>query len=95
MLPSGVTGSTATGTTGGTTGAAATKDVEVFTWWAAGGEKAGRDGMQSVFRKDCSQDHFVNAAVGGGGGEKAKTLLATNPKGRQHPRPLQATVRKH
>ena len=31
------------------TGAAATKNVQVFTWWAAGGEKAGLDGMISVF----------------------------------------------
>ena len=28
----------------------ANKDVEVFTWWADGGEKAGLDGLVSVFK---------------------------------------------
>jgi glucose/mannose transport system substrate-binding protein len=77
-------------TTGSTTGAAATKDVEVFTWWAAGGEKAGLDGMISVFKKDCSQYNFVNAAVAGGGGDKAKTLLANNLKAGNPPSSFQA-----
>jgi len=72
------------------TGAAATKDVEVFTWWAAGGEKAGLDGLVSVFKKDCSQYNFVNAAVAGGGGDKAKTLLANNLKAGNAPASFQA-----
>ena len=72
------------------TGAAATKDVQVFTWWAAGGEKAGLDGMISVFNKDCSQYSFVNAAVAGGGGDKAKTLLANNLKAGNAPDSFQA-----
>jgi len=66
------------------------KDVEVFTWWAAGGEKAGLDGMISVFKKDCSQYSFVNAAVAGGGGEKAKTLLSDNLKAGNAPSSFQA-----
>jgi len=72
------------------TGAAATKNVEVFTWWAAGGEKAGLDGMISVFKKDCSQFNFVNAAVAGGAGDKAKTLLANNLKAGNPPDSFQA-----
>ncbi|MEO8518727.1 MAG: ABC transporter substrate-binding protein [Dermatophilaceae bacterium] len=79
-----------TPTTGSTSGAAATKDVQVFTWWAAGGEKAGLDGMESVFKKDCSQYTFVNAAVAGGGGDKAKTLLANNLKAGNAPSSFQA-----
>jgi len=74
--------------TGG--GAPVTKDVQVFTWWAAGGEKAGLDGLQSVFKKDCSQYSFVNAAVAGGGGDKAKTLLANNLKAGNAPSSFQA-----
>ena len=62
---------------------AAVKNVEVFTWWAAGGEKAGLDGMISVFKKDCSQYTFVNAAVAGGGGDKAKHTAGQQPQGRQ------------
>ena len=78
---------TSTSTNGG---AAATKDVQVFTWWAAGGEKAGLDGLISVFNKDCSQYKFVNAAVAGGGGDKAKTLLANNLKAGNAPSSFQA-----
>jgi len=77
-------------TTSTNSGAAATKDVQVFTWWAAGGEKAGLDGMISVFQKDCSQYTFVNAAVAGGGGDKAKTLLANNLKAGNAPSSFQA-----
>lgn len=66
------------------------KDVEVFTWWAAGGEKAGLDGMISVFKKDCAQYTFANAAVAGGGGDKAKTLLANNLKAGNAPSSFQA-----
>ncbi|HYO20562.1 MAG TPA: carbohydrate ABC transporter substrate-binding protein, partial [Dermatophilaceae bacterium] len=69
---------------------AGTKNVQVFTWWAAGGEKAGLDGLQSVFKKDCSQYTFVNAAVAGGGGDKAKTLLANNLKAGNAPSSFQA-----
>ena len=72
------------------TGAAATKNVQVFTWWAAGGEKAGLDGMISVFKKDCSKFNFLNAAVAGGGGDKAKTLLANNLKAGNAPDSFQA-----
>src|SRR5450759_973552 len=78
-----------TTSTPGATGAAV-KNVEVFTWWAAGGEKAGLDGMISVFKKDCSQYTFVNAAVAGGGGDKAKTLLANNLKAGNAPDSFQA-----
>jgi glucose/mannose transport system substrate-binding protein len=82
--------STSTPTSTGSTGAAATKDVQVFTWWAAGGEKAGLDGLISVFKKDCPQYNFVNAAVAGGGGDKAKTLLANNLKAGNAPSSFQA-----
>jgi glucose/mannose transport system substrate-binding protein len=72
------------------TAAASTKKVDVFTWWAAGGEKAGLDGMISVFKKDCSKYEFVNGAVAGGGGDKAKTLLANNLKAGNAPDSFQA-----
>src|SRR5450759_2501749 len=78
-----------TTSTPGATGAAV-KNVEVFTWWAAGGEKAGLDGLISVFKKDCAQYNFVNAAVAGGGGDKAKTLLANNLKAGNAPSSFQA-----
>jgi glucose/mannose transport system substrate-binding protein len=57
-------------------GGSANKNVEVFTWWADGGEKAGLDGLVAQFKKDCSQYTFVNGAVAGGAGTNAKTVLA-------------------
>jgi glucose/mannose transport system substrate-binding protein len=64
---------------GSTPGASGAKggDVEVFTWWADGGEKAGLDGLVSQFTKDCPGQNFVNAAVAGGGGSNAKPVLAS------------------
>jgi glucose/mannose transport system substrate-binding protein len=82
--------SSGTTATPGSSSGGGGKDVEVFTWWAAGGEKAGLDGMISVFKKDCSQYSFVNAAVAGGGGDKAKTLLANNLKAGNAPASFQA-----
>jgi len=89
LAVSACSGSSTTTSTAGKT-AAGTKNVQVFTWWAAGGEKAGLDGLQSVFKKDCSQYTFVNAAVAGGGGDKAKTLLANNLKAGNAPSSFQA-----
>lgn len=57
-------------------GSGSTK-VEVFTWWADGGEKAGLDGLVAQFGKDCAGQEFVNGAVAGGAGANAKTVLAS------------------
>jgi glucose/mannose transport system substrate-binding protein len=59
---------------GGTTAPA---EVEVFTWWADGGEKAGLDGLVSQFEADCGSFNFVNGAVAGGAGANAKQVLAS------------------
>ena len=58
-------------------GGGGSKNVEVFTWWADGGEKAGLDGLVSQFKTDCSQYTFVNGAVAGGAGANAKQVLAS------------------
>jgi glucose/mannose transport system substrate-binding protein len=57
-------------------GGSAPKNVEVFTWWADGGEKAGLDGLVAQFGKDCPNFTFVNGAVAGGAGSNAKAVLA-------------------
>lgn len=59
---------------GGGTGG---NQVEVFTWWADGGEKAGLDGLVTQFRTDCADQEFVNGAVAGGAGSNAKQVLAS------------------
>src|SRR5947207_12875280 len=56
----------------------ASKDVTVFTWWADGGEKAGLDGLVSVFNTECKDYKFVNSAVAGGAGAKATQVLAND-----------------
>jgi glucose/mannose transport system substrate-binding protein len=53
------------------------KNVEVFTWWADGGEKAGLDGLVAQFGTACSNYTFVNGAVAGGAGSNAKQVLAS------------------
>jgi glucose/mannose transport system substrate-binding protein len=58
-------------------GGSSSKNVEVFTWWADGGEKAGLDGLVSVFNTQCSGYKFVNGAVAGGAGSNAKQVLAS------------------
>ncbi|MEU4688202.1 ABC transporter substrate-binding protein [Actinoplanes sp. NPDC023714] len=49
--------------------------VEVFTWWAEGGEKAGMDALVSRFTADCAGQQFTDAAVAGGAGINAKQVL--------------------
>jgi glucose/mannose transport system substrate-binding protein len=62
------------GNDGGGTGP---KKVEVFTWWADGGEKAGLDGLVSQFGTACAGQTFENGAVAGGAGANAKQVLAS------------------
>src|SRR5438132_3028391 len=76
---------------GGSSGSGSkTKDVEVFTWWADGGEKAGLDGLVAQFKTDCSQYNFVNGAVAGGAGANAKQVLASRLQQSDPPDTFQA-----
>ncbi|GAA0576858.1 carbohydrate ABC transporter substrate-binding protein [Kribbella sandramycini] len=74
----------------GGSGDTATKDVTVFTWWADGGEKAGLDGLVSVFKTDCKDYNFVNSAVAGGAGSNAKQVLANDLQAGKPPSTFQA-----
>jgi glucose/mannose transport system substrate-binding protein len=58
-------------------GGSGPKKVEVFTWWADGGEKAGLDGLVSQFGTACAGQTFENGAVAGGAGANAKQVLAS------------------
>ncbi|GAB1693380.1 ABC transporter substrate-binding protein [Krasilnikovia sp. M28-CT-15] len=58
-------------------GGTGSKNVEVFTWWADGGEKAGLDGLVGVFGTACAGQTFQNGAVAGGAGANAKSVLAS------------------
>ncbi|RPF20077.1 ABC transporter substrate-binding protein [Myceligenerans xiligouense] len=64
--------------------------VEVFTWWAAGSEKAGLDALVGVFEEQHPDIEFVNGAVAGGAGSAAKDLLQTRLQAQDPPDTFQA-----
>ncbi|GAB3872882.1 ABC transporter substrate-binding protein [Dactylosporangium cerinum] len=51
--------------------------VEVFSWWAGPGEKEGLEALVADFRQRNPGIEFDNAAVAGGAGTIARTVLAT------------------
>ncbi len=67
-----------------------TSEVEVFSWWTEGGEKAGLDGLVSTFNKDYPDYKFVNGAVAGGAGSNAKAVLASRLQSGDPPDTFQA-----
>lgn len=54
----------------------ASGQVEVFSWWTAGGEADGLNAMLEVFAEEYPNYEFVNAAVAGGAGTEARAQLA-------------------
>lgn len=64
--------------------------VEVFTWWAAGSEKAGLDALVEVFDEQHPDITFENGAVAGGAGSAAKDLLQTRLQAQDPPDTFQA-----
>lgn len=75
---------------GGAGGETQTSEVEVFTWWTEGGEKAGLDGLVSTFNKDYPDYKFINGAVAGGAGSNAKAVLASRLQSGDPPDTFQA-----
>ncbi|MEJ1154700.1 MULTISPECIES: ABC transporter substrate-binding protein [Microbacterium] len=65
-------------------------EVEVFTWWAAGSEKAGLDALVGVFNEQNPDLEFVNGAVAGGAGSAAKDLLQSRLQAGDAPDTFQA-----
>ncbi|MEU4159721.1 extracellular solute-binding protein [Actinoplanes sp. NPDC026670] len=51
--------------------------VEVFSWWEGPGEAEGYAALINRFKKDNPDIEFVNAAVAGGAGSNARTVLAS------------------
>lgn len=78
------------GDDGGGGTAASTGEVEVFTWWTEGGEKAGLDGLVSTFEDQFPDYEFVNGAVAGGAGSNAKAVLASRLQSQDPPDTFQA-----
>ncbi|ROS72138.1 ABC transporter substrate-binding protein [Cellulomonas sp. PhB143] len=71
-------------------GAGDASEVEVFTWWAAGSEKAGLDALVNVFNDQHADTKFVNGAVAGGAGSAAKDLLQSRLQTNDPPDTFQA-----
>ena len=65
-------------------------EVEVFTWWAEGSEKAGLDALVKVFNEQNPGVKFVNGAVAGGAGSDAKAVLASRLQTNDPPGTFQA-----
>jgi glucose/mannose transport system substrate-binding protein len=57
--------------------AAPTGQLEIFSWWTAGGEADGLNAMYEVFKKMYPEVEIINATVAGGAGQNAKAVLAT------------------
>jgi glucose/mannose transport system substrate-binding protein len=52
-------------------------EVEVFSWWTAGGEADGLAALIQVMDAENPDLQFVNSAVAGGAGTNARAVLAT------------------
>ncbi|HEX9797335.1 MAG TPA: ABC transporter substrate-binding protein [Anaerolineales bacterium] len=52
-------------------------EVEVFSWWTAGGEADGLAALIQVMDSENPDLQFVNSAVAGGAGTNARAVLAT------------------
>jgi glucose/mannose transport system substrate-binding protein len=65
-------------------------EVEVFTWWAQGSEKAGLDALVAQFEKDYPDLTFVNGSVAGGAGSAAKDMLQSRLQAGDPPDTFQA-----
>ena len=68
---------------GGSGGAGGT--LEVFSWWTSGSEAAALDVLNKAFTTADPGSTFKNAAVSGGGGSNARTVLATRLQGGNPP----------
>ena len=67
-----------------------TTEVEVYTWWASGSEKAGLDALVKVFEEQNPETKFVNGAIAGGAGSAAKELLQSRLQVNDPPDTFQA-----
>ena len=60
-------------------------ELEVFSWWTAGGEAEGLEAMLEVFSEQYPDIEVINATVAGGAGVDARAVLATRMQGGDPP----------
>lgn len=77
-------------TTAPASSAATDKQLEIFTWWASGGEAAGLAGMTTEFNRLNPNTPFINATVAGAAGVNAKGVLVSRMQAGNPPDTFQA-----
>ncbi len=60
-------------------------ELEIFSWWTAGGEAEGLEAMREIFEAKYPDVEFINATVAGGAGVNAKAVLKTRMQGGDPP----------
>jgi glucose/mannose transport system substrate-binding protein len=60
-------------------------ELEVFSWWTSGGEAAALNELFKAFKERYPNVNVTNAAVAGGGGSAAKSVLQTRLAGGDPP----------
>ena len=70
--------------------APAAGNLEIFTWWASGGEALGLAGMTTEFTNKNPDTTFVNASVAGAAGTNAKGVLVSRMEAGNPPDTFQA-----
>jgi glucose/mannose transport system substrate-binding protein len=83
-------GSTDSGSSGGSSASGPSGEVEVFSWWASGGEAEGLSALVGAFGEQCPDVEFVNATVAGGAGFNAKAVLVSRLEAGTPPDSFQA-----
>jgi glucose/mannose transport system substrate-binding protein len=61
------------------------KELEIFSWWTAGGEAEGLNELYRLYSARYPEVKIINATVAGGGGMNAKAVLVTRMQGRNPP----------
>jgi glucose/mannose transport system substrate-binding protein len=64
---------------------AATGQLEFFSWWTAGGEADGKNDILALYKQLYPNVEVIDAAVAGGGGDRAKAVLKTRMQGNDPP----------
>jgi len=59
-----------------TSGGSGSHQVQIFSWWTAGGEAAGLQAVMKTYSQKYPNEKITNEAVAGGGGSNAKSVLA-------------------
>ncbi len=65
--------------------AAGSGQVEIFTYWTAGGEADGLNAIEAVFAQQHPGIEVINAVIAGGAGSNANAVLATRMQGGNPP----------